>query len=79
MFISTVRKALAVGTAASSASTGNGQSVIGRMRPAFTPLARASTTALRATRALAPKATTTTSASSTRNVSARCSSRSMTA
>ena len=61
------------------AFSGKGQTVMGRMRPALTPFSRAATTALRATRALAPNATTTMSASSVMNDSARCSSRSMAA
>ena len=40
----------------SMASTGNGQSVMGRNRPALMPSARARTTAACAMRAVAPKA-----------------------
>jgi len=66
MFISTTRNALALSTDFSIVSTGNGQSVIGRMSPTRMPFSRALLTALRAMRAHAPNATITMSASSVR-------------
>ena len=73
MFISTDKNAFAHPMQPSMASTGNGQSVMGRNRPALMPSARARTTAECAMRAVAPKDTSTISASSHMNVSARCS------
>ena len=73
MFISTERNARAVPIDCSMGTVGNGHSVMGRISPALMPSARARTTALCAMRAVAPNATSTTSASSHRKRSARCS------